>query len=149
MGPRGITVPQHAEEAPPRSNINCPEAVLRCLVFPFLDSDDLVRPVCKLWTHAATCDLLWKSLYRCRFSAPCTRWATEPYASNWKAAFRSEALARLRLRGKSNGFGWKARTCPVLGCHKELQSALERDTHTLQHEEAYYLYRAKLANKRR
>ena len=143
--PQGNILAHYTEDVPSRSNIDRPEAVLRCLVFPFLDLEDLVRPVCKLWVQLATCTMLWKFLYRHWFDVPYTTWHAESTALDWKAAFRSKLVAHRRIGRQRNSFGWKACICPVLGCDKELRNKVELDAHLLKHEQEYCLHRAKRA----
>ncbi len=68
--------------------INSPEAVLRHLIFPYLDPQSLVQPVCKLWTQLAECNLLWKSLYHRYFDAAPARWSYGVKEHDWKLHFR-------------------------------------------------------------
>ena len=143
--------PKPSEDIQPQKEIDSPDAVLRYLVFPYLDFKDMVQPVCKRWTRIAKCNLLWKSLYQYRFGMPCTRWLTRSTSTthDWKLLFHSAFVANYNIRGQMNTFGWNIRLCPVLGCNKELRSKLEYDTHVLKHEETYCLNHMKHLNKKR
>ncbi len=68
--------------------INSPETVLRYLIFPYLDPQSLVQPVCKLWTQLAGCNLLWKSLFHRYFDAAPARWSIGVKEHDWKLHFR-------------------------------------------------------------
>lgn len=67
--------------------IDSPDAVLRHLIFPYLDYKDLVQPVCKFWTRLAECDLLWKSLYCSHFGIAPVRWSFGVKEHDWKLHF--------------------------------------------------------------
>ena len=76
------------EEAESTVSIDSSEAVLRCLVFPYLHYSDLVQPICKLWTRLAGCNLLWKSLYHSQFGAAPPRWSMGVKEHDWKLHVR-------------------------------------------------------------
>jgi hypothetical protein len=122
----------------PEIQIIGPDAVLRHLVFPYLDYRDLVKPICKLWTRLAGCNLLWKSLYGHHFGTMSIQ-RSNAVPHDWKLHFRSTLLAKYNVQGLTNNFGWPLRICPIVGCNKVLHSKFECDFHRLKHEEKYIL----------
>jgi hypothetical protein len=127
---------------------NHPAAVLRDLVFPYLDYKDVVKPVCKLWTQLAECNVLWKTLYQNQFG--CSPLPLSPIVSlHWKTLFCSTLLAQNSIRGQRNNLGWQIRICPTVGCNKQLRSQFEFDLHLLKHEQRCYLDLIKLKNRLR
>ena len=129
--------------------IGGPCDVLRVLIFPFLDCTDLIQPICKLWTGLAECNLLWKSLYTHHFGKSSIELSRDAAALNddWKMHFRSTHLARLKIRGTTNKFGWSLRICPIIGCNKVLRSKFEYNLHRLKHEETNILDEVKQLKK--
>jgi hypothetical protein len=87
-----LTVPDLLLSSSGRQNkiqLRGPCDVLRVLIFPFLDYQDLVKPICKLWTELAGCNQLWKSLYEHHFGIISTR--NLPAPIHWKELFCSTA----------------------------------------------------------
>ena len=117
-------------------HITGPDGVLRHLIFPYLDYRDLAKPICKLWTQLAGCNLLWKSLYAHHFDT-ISRSNVIPH--DWKLHFRSTLLATYDVQGLTNNFGWPLRICPTVGCNKVLHSEFEYNFHRLKHEEKYIM----------
>ena len=73
-------------------DIDSCEAVLKHLIFPYLDYKDLVQPVCKLWTKIGKCNLLWKSLYHSHFGTAPIQWSIGVEEHDWKLHFRYAVL---------------------------------------------------------
>ena len=120
----------------PKTQIRAPHDILRYMVFPYLDYRDLVKPICKLWTRLAGCNLLWKSLHARHFGTTSTQWSNvAPH--DWKLHFRSTLSAKYNVQGITNQFGWPLHICP--SCNEILHSKFECDFHLLKHEERYVL----------
>ena len=117
------------------AHIDSPQSLLTYLVFPFLDLNDIVHPICKLWTTLSQADLLWYNLYCHHFGVPYLEWSTVRSTSNhWKAHFRSMHQATRFIRGNISRLGYPYQICPVLGCSSVLESKLEFDLHLTKHE---------------
>ena len=129
--------------------IGGPCDVLRVLIFPFLDFTDLIQPICKLWTRLAECNLLWKSLYRHHFGTSSMELTRNAAVLNddWKLHFRSIHLAKLRIRGMTNEFGWSYHICPMIGCNKVLRCKFEYNFHRLKHKDTNILDEVKQLKK--
>ena len=113
--------------------MHTPESILQH-VFSFLDVEDLIHPVCKLWAELTQSNSLWYQLYSHHFGVPSAKWLSTPYANNWKMHFRSIYQTKRLLKYDSNPFGWKFQICPVLGCCATLGSQLDFDLHVVKHE---------------
>lgn len=125
-----------------QKEIDSPDAVLKYLVFPYLDFKDILKPICKLWTRLANSNSLWKHLYLNHFGTSFTRWSILTFhseAPDWKLLFRSKFLSQYNVRGLRNDFGWLVRICPTVGCNKELRTKLEYEMHVLRHDQKYCL----------
>lgn len=79
---------QMEEQEEDAIDIDNTEAVLKHLIFPYLDYKDLVQPVCKLWTGIGKCNLLWKSLFHSHFGTAPIRWSIGVKEHDWKLHFR-------------------------------------------------------------
>ncbi|KAL7481894.1 hypothetical protein ACHAW6_007571 [Cyclotella cf. meneghiniana] len=117
--------------------MNSPESILQCFVFPFLDARELLQPVCKLWSELAQCNRLWQKLYSHHFGAPCPKWLL-PKASSvtWKDYFHFAYKAKNLVIDGVNNFGWTFQVCP--GCSSVLGSKLEFDLHMMKHKVTYF-----------
>jgi len=131
--------------APMQTNmkINSPKAVLRDLIFPFLDYKSVLvsSQVCKLWSELSGSTTLWKALYKHHFGA-CSIKYTSPSLLpinnlNWKQFFQTEMFAKKRVKDYKNPLGWPLCVCSVPNCNKEFQSKVLFELHMLRHEEMY------------
>ncbi|KAL9186208.1 hypothetical protein ACHAXT_005446 [Thalassiosira profunda] len=139
---------RNTTNAQSEADIDGPEAILKHLVFPYLEVRDIVKPVCKLWTGIARSDQLWEGLYKRRFCAPAFVLESQTTtARDWKQLFQEAFAAHRNIRGHVNDLGWRVCICPTIGCNKELRSSFEFDRHVLKHEEKYCLDRIKLLKK--
>ncbi len=137
------------------AEIDSPEALLKRLIFPFLDFLDLqsLSITCKIWKQMGECDSLWKHLYTYHFGEPCVKWLDHTDISSvmngeylpgtWKHYFLKAYFRRRSIKQHCNGFGWAARLCPLLGCGLVLRNKLDYDKHMLKHEERYLVHRIK------
>lgn len=117
--------------------INSPESILQCFVFPFLDARELLQPVCKLWSELAQCNRLWQKQYSHHFGAPCPKWLLPKVSSlTWKDYFHFAYKAKKLIIDGVNNFGWTFQICP--GCSSVLGSKLEFDLHMMKHKVTYF-----------
>ena len=145
---RGVQITTTVANAQTDANIDGPEAILKHLVFPYLEVRDIVKPVCKLWTHIARSNEIWEGLYKRRFCAPSFVLESQTTtARDWKQLFQETFVAHRNVRGHVNDLGWRVRICPAIGCNKELRSTFEFDRHVLKHEERIYVERIKQLKK--
>ena len=131
-----IITPEPSPRIQTKFELDNPTSVMRDLIFAYLDFNDIVKPVCKLWTRLAECNVLWEKLYQYHFGrsiSPLPLLPTETL--QWKNLFRSSFLTRKCVRGKKDRFGWSFRICPIVGCNKELRSKLQFNVHLLKHED--------------
>ena len=128
-----IVTPEPLHLVQTKFDLDDPTSVLRDFIFAYLDFNDIVKPVCKLWTRLAECNVLWEKLYQYHFISPLPLPPTETL--QWKNLFRSSFLASKCVRGKKDKFGWSFRICPIVGCNKEFRSKLQFNMHLLKHED--------------
>ena len=133
----------------PEIPVREPEAIMKHLVFSYLDYTDLSKPICKLWTRLARCNMLWKALYVHHFGETSTQLSYVGGPHDWKLIFRSTHLANSSVRGLTNKFGWPLRVCSFFGfgCNQVLYSEFECDFHRLQHKEKCILDEVKRLKK--
>eukprot|EP00986_Skeletonema_menzelii_P001784 scaffold488_cov142-Skeletonema_menzelii.AAC.23 len=138
------------QEQPDDRNVICmhsPEDAL-ARVFTFLDANDLLKPICKMWTKVLTGnDVLWKSLYSSHFGLPLS---PSRIPESWSACFRSAFKAEKERRNiaSHNSLGWPTMMCPYLGCCEFFSNQLAYSKHVLIHEEESLRHRIKRRKKK-